>query len=155
MKKVFTSILCSFLLIYGIIGLTACNNNESESLPDLANCKIGYELPVYPQCDFYYKVDENFTVHIENVSATLTKKNEIHQGDTLDTEFYPYTVTLTVSGTTDPANADQTFYFRFRFCENSFTTIKAIVNSNGSISCEKDLIMYCNYIITFHSIELN
>ena len=50
-------------------GLTACS--DKNELVDLADCEIGYELPVYPNCEFDYKVNDDCTVHVSSIKATL------------------------------------------------------------------------------------
>lgn len=133
MKKFFIGFLTLLCLVSFSFGLTACKDNDG--LIDLANAEIGYELPVYPDCEFDYKVNDECTVHISSIKATLVAKNEIHEGDVLDEPFYPYEVKLEFTGSTDAKNKDKAIYIGILLQTYSIS-IKAIISDNGIMSGE-------------------
>ncbi|MCD8372956.1 MAG: hypothetical protein LUD27_06630 [Clostridia bacterium] len=94
MKKFICTALCS-LIALSAVPLASCSNNSG--LINLADCEIGYELPVYPDCEFDYKIDDDCVVHISEIKAVLTAKNEINEGDVIEDEFYyRYEISITI-----------------------------------------------------------
>ena len=111
MKK-FLVVCLSLLCLMFTFGLTACGDKDNNELIDLADCEIGYELPVYPSCEFDYKVNDDCVVHISSIKAVLVQKNEIHEGDLLTENFTPYIVELRFLGRTDASNVDKNIKVR-------------------------------------------
>ncbi|MCD7729810.1 MAG: hypothetical protein LUI60_07910 [Clostridia bacterium] len=72
--------------------------NNSAQLTNLENYEVGDSLPVYPTCEFDYKVSDDCVVHISEIKAVLTAKNEINEGDLIEGDWYPYIVTITTTG---------------------------------------------------------
>lgn len=112
MKK-FALVLLIALLCLPVLAFAACADPADDPY-DLSTKEIGYEIPVYPDCEFSYvvkwterdpetreDVEKSCTVKITDIKATLTAKNTISEGDVLEEYFYPYEVTVTVLGQTD------------------------------------------------------
>ncbi len=155
MKK-FYVVLLSLIMCFVSICFAGCGDKETQAeLIDLADCDIGYQLTCYPQCNFGYKIDENFIVNIDSFSATLIEKHEIHEGDILDDDFYPYAVKVTVTGTTDAANANRIVYFMFTYSASAGGFVKATVDSSGHISGETTVLLSYNFVISFFRMQLD
>jgi hypothetical protein len=90
---------------------------KQSQLPRLEDCNVGYGFEVYPKVPFNYVVKasgsdtQDYTFHIESITATLIEKNTIKEGDTLDEPFYPYKVELRIKGNTDVALAGRSVGF--------------------------------------------
>ncbi len=100
MKKFIVTVLCAVVTLCSI-SFAACSSSSDSGLINLADCEIGYELPVYPDCEFDYKVDDDCVVHISEIKAVLTAKNEINAGDLVEDKFYRYEITLSANGYTN------------------------------------------------------
>ncbi len=152
MKK-FYVVLLSLIMCFVSICFVGCGDKETQAeLIDLADCDIGYQLTCYPQCNFSYKLDENFIVNIDSFSATLIEKHEIHEGDILDDDFYPYAVKVTATGTTDTVNANKKVYFSFMCSYGVGSGMEAIVDSTGHISWETTINPHSNFVIRFYKV---
>ena len=143
MKKFLVLLLSIVCIISTTAGLTACDNysdngssNNIVGAIDLANCEIGYELPVYPTCEFDYKVNDNMTVHIKNIKVRLVEKNIINEDDEIAGNFYPYVVEVTAEGSTaiEFANTVITLQLRDSFPVSFVYSGDAVINSNGTIN---------------------
>ena len=150
MKK-FLVVCLSIVCLMFTFGLTACS--DKNELVDLADCEIGYELPVSPNCEFDYKVNDDCTVHVSSIKATLVEKNEIHEGDILTEPFTPYVVELQFIGSTDISNIDKNIKVRLNLQITSISITTAI-SSDGYIN--GTTIAYLKYTptITFETIYL-
>lgn len=111
MKKFFVSLMCVAMVICSTLGLSACaGDKDNSNTVDLSQIEVGAEIPVYPNCEFDYlfkpnnleSSDEQYTVHISQITAKLSKKNSIHKGDILTEQFYPFEIQVYVSGSTSP-----------------------------------------------------
>ena len=92
MKKFFVSLMCVVMVICSMLGLSACaGDKDNSNTVDLSQIEVGAEIPVYPNCEFDYlfkpnnleSSDEQYTVHISQITAKLSKKNSIQKGDVL------------------------------------------------------------------------
>ena len=153
MKK-FLVVCLSLLCLMFTFGLTACGDKDNNELIDLADCEIGYELPVYPSCEFDYKVNDDCVVHISSIKAVLVKKNEIHEGDLLTENFTPYIVELRFLGRTDASNVDKNIKVRLNLQITSIS-IRTAISRDGEIN--GTTIAYLKYTptITFETIYLS
>jgi uncharacterized protein YxeA len=158
-KKIIAVLLC--LLCLSPFAISGCNKNNSNTdsqIIDLANCEIGYELPVYPECEFNYKINEECTVHVKSIKATLIQKNTISENDTLDSEFHPYIIHISAIGSTDMKFEGKELRLNLRIDKNFKTQYYylATVNNNGIINWEYDQTDWSSYTkILFESITLN
>lgn len=103
MKKFVSIVLCVMCVALASIGLVGCG--EEAKLLDLTQCEIGTELSVYPTCTFSYEIEDGFIVEISNITAKLTEKREINEGDVLNERFSPCVVTVTAQGKTSSDKA--------------------------------------------------
>lgn len=101
MKK-FIATLCIVLL--SLCLFVGCADDLQNTI-DLEKCEIGDELPIYPNFEFDYKVNDEITVHVNSIKLILTEKNTIKQNEVNEGYYYPYTMTIKVSATTSPSNA--------------------------------------------------
>lgn len=143
MKK-FALILLVAVLCVPIFAFAACAD-PSDDPYDLSTKEIGYEIPVYPDCEFSYvvkwdsrdfetweKIEKTCTVKITDMKATLTAKNTISEGDVLEESFKPYEITTTVTGQTDIEFSGLIIYCYLIEGENSIYKA-ATVADDGSI----------------------
>lgn len=146
MKK-FALVLLIALLCLPVLAFAACADPADDPY-DLSTKEIGYEIPVYPDCEFSYvvkwterdpetreEIEKSCTVKITDMKATLTAKNTISDGQTLDDNFYPYTIQIKAIGNTDPSFAGLEIYF-YIACDFSAPYETSTVDQNGSIVWE-------------------
>ncbi|MDR2202358.1 MAG: hypothetical protein LBP26_06350 [Clostridiales bacterium] len=142
MKKFLVLVLCLVVAFPA----AACKKDTSapppQTLPPFEECEVGYMLDVYPKVEFDYKIADDFVVHISSISAELTAKNEIKEGDVLDENFYPFEVTIKANGTTDPKHAGKRIavfvaVYQYGIINNggsfSFTTTLYTIKENQKI----------------------
>lgn len=121
-----------------------CGQIPSNNLPDFADCDIGYKLEVYPKVPFNYELPDGTIVHIDSIEATLTAKNEINEGDTIKEYFYPYEVTIKVTGNTDKQHAGKSLIF-------SLTNSQTIISEDGFFISEGVSFFKTNQVVYFSS----
>lgn len=154
MKKLFVSLFSVVLFVSSIVGFTACGNNNS--LPDLADCEIGYQLPVYPTCEFDYKYNDEYIVHIDSITVTLVEKNTIEEGDILDKKFFPYYVEWVVKGSTSVTLAGKNIFIELHSTEDSSGTSKnyhGTIESDGTFFVKNKRGTYENSIWYFNEVS--
>lgn len=154
--KRFLVVILSLICFIATIGITGCDNNENESgVIDLADCEIGYQLPVYPSCEFDYQVSEDCIVHISSITMTLTEKNVINPNDVLNSAYYPYVFTLKATGYTDKSFAGTSIYFKYRCSVPNFLLrILSVVDDDGAITWEDDKYICEPVTFSFERLEL-
>lgn len=155
MKKLFVSLFSVVLFVFSIVGFTACGNNNS--LPDLADCEIGYQLPVYPTCEFDYKYNDEYIVHIDSITVTLVEKNTIEEGDILDEKFSPYYAEWIVKGSTDATLAGKDIFIELHTTEDgksTSTSYSGSIESDGTFNVKYKQAIYKNSIWYFHEVSL-
>ena len=153
MKKVFAYSFCIIMLIISVFVFVGCGNEEnklprSNNLPDFADCDIGYKLEVYPKVPFNYELPDGTIVHIDSIEATLTAKNEINEGDTIKEYFYPYEVTIKVTGSTDKKLSGKSLVFSFTTIRTGLSTI-GIITNEGSVIAETNFSSVPNNSILY------
>ena len=143
MKK-FALILLVAVLCVPIFAFAACAD-PSDDPYDLSTKEIGYEIAVYPDCEFSYVVkwteynynpetgipehsEKSCTVNITEFNAVLLEKHLISEGDVLEEEYERFTVKIHVEGATDPAMAGD----ELRFVTGNITNISTVAE-DGSI----------------------
>lgn len=144
MKK-FALILLVAVLCVPIFAFAACAE-PSDNPYDLSTKEIGYEIPVYPDCEFSYVVkwterdpetreyiEKSCTVKITDIKATLTAKNTISEGDALEESFAPYEITVTVAGQTDTTFIGLNLGCYVRNDNDTRRVGAAIIGQNGEI----------------------
>lgn len=162
MKKIITLIMCLVCFVSAFT-LAACNNtndqgsnqetvdtegnqdnNESQDTPadeikqcdcikSLADCEIGYQLPVYPNSKFEYGVEPKFVV--SEISITLTAKNEMRYNNFK--EFYPFEITVKIVAS---SNASVGYKYGIKIASMHTTfNINSIINEDGSIIWEEKI----------------
>lgn len=153
MKK-FLVVCLSLICLMFTFGLTACGD-KAETL-DLADCEIGYELPVYPNCKFNYKItyddykqqtlDVPVIVNIDNINAILVEKNDINEDDVLEQPFHMYKINLVIVGHTDKelSGRELRIWLIDQLTGNTFSN-KATIDENGNINW--NYYSYCNSIL--------
>ncbi len=156
MKK-FLFCLCSLVLtICATCLLTACDNDKAtQSSSNPINYEIGYELTVYPDCDFNYKVNDECLVHVSDISVVLAQKNEIAKNDTLTEPFYPCVYHISAKGSTDAKFAGKTIYIRLTVSEmyQQFYYYSAIIEADGTINWEYDQTTWTSITqVYFHDV---
>ena len=109
MKKF--SIIILILIMTSVLCFAGCANTPKAS-SDLGDCKVGYEFEVYPNVEFNYKINDDFIVHISDISATLVKKNEIKANETIEGDFHPYITKIEITGKTDPKHSGKNLYIQ-------------------------------------------
>ena len=103
--------LISIVLCFCLFMFVGCDNNKSSveeesvsyycSYSQLEKMEIGSELPIYPECEFDYKLtykDKDYIIHITSLSAQLVKKNFIEKDALIEGEYYPFEVHAVVEG---------------------------------------------------------
>ncbi len=149
MKK-FALILLVAVLCVPIFAFAACA--EPDDPYDLSTKEIGYEIPVYPDCEFSYVVkweewdpetrediEKSCTVKITDMKAILIEKNSISQGDTLENDYYPYIIKITIEGQTDVAFAGLKVTCYVRGDNSSSSLLNSTVDNDGKIRWENNL----------------
>lgn len=140
MKK-FALVLLIALLCLPVLAFAACANPADDTY-DLSTKEIGYEIPVYPDCDFSYVVkwnewnsetheydiEKSCTVKITNFNATLVEKHTISEGDILENNYANYTVKLHAEGQTDISAAGEYLRLLTKDAQGA-----SMVNNDGSI----------------------
>lgn len=139
MKK-FALVLLIALLCLPVLAFAACADPADDPY-DLSTKEIGYEIPVYPDCEFSYvvkwterdpdtyeKTEKSCTVKIIDFSAILIEKHTISKGDIVEEEYNRFTVKIHAEGVTDKSLAGD----RLRFVTGTITNISTIA-SDGSI----------------------
>ena len=153
MKK-FVLVLLIALLCLPVLAFAACADPADDPY-DLSTKEIGYEIPVYPDCEFSYvvkwterdpetreEIEKSCTVKITDMKATLTAKNTISEGDVLEESFKPYEITVTVAGQTDAKFAGLEVGCNLNFGESGKEQV-ATVDEKG----------YVNWEISFRTVE--
>ena len=146
MKK-FALVLLIALLCLPVLAFAACADPADDPY-DLSTKEIGYEIPVYPDCEFSYvvkwterdpetreEVEKSCTVKITDMKATLTAKNTVSEGDVLEESFVPYEITVTVAGQTDAELEGLEMVCNLNFGE-LLKDGSATVSENGTINWE-------------------
>ena len=127
MKKFSIFIILIIVCVFCFAGCV----NTPKTASDLGDCKVGYEFEVYPNVEFNYKINDDCVVHINNISVTLVKKNEINTGDTIEGLFYPYTAKMEVSGHTDASYFGKKINVQMTAGINSYSC-DAIISEDGT-----------------------
>lgn len=142
MKK-FGYILLSLILCLTGLTVAGCSKDKYDDYTvDLSKLEVGAEIPVYPNCEFDYVLtptNEEFngkeiTFHINSIAATLSGKNYINEGDVVKTAFYPFEITVHVSGQTDITLAGKTIsvYVCAQTCWFDIGRIACLITRTGS-----------------------
>lgn len=151
MKK-FIAVLCVILLSMCLF--VGCAD-DSQNTIDLEKCEIGDELPIYPNCEFDYKVDENYTVHISSIKLTLVEKKYIIKDSCIDDSFYKYTIKFAANGSTHKTLSGKTVDIRLADIGLQYS-LRLEINEDGSFGGDTEI--YTNsYIIplTFFKIVIS
>lgn len=133
MKKFVSIVLCVMCVALASIGLVGCGEEDKDALPDLADCEIGYELPVYPDFEFDYVIDEECTIHMTSIKATLIEKNKIDPNVPLTEQFFPYVFSIEATATTTPNNAGRKFELRLYVDSPANIAKSTTTQQDGSI----------------------
>ncbi|MDE7209496.1 MAG: hypothetical protein K2O31_06390 [Clostridia bacterium] len=137
MKKFFVLIVLTIVCIFCFVGCVNTPDSPNTST-DLGNYEVGYKLDVYPNIEFNYKINDDFIVHISNISVTFVEKNEIKANDTIENSFYPYVTRLEVSGHTNTDHSGKCINIRLISDANSYSC-NATINEDGTFYGYKDL----------------
>lgn len=162
MKKL-SIVLVTIVLCCSAFLFTGCDQaktvENTDVIPDqydLANVEVGTKLPTLHPANFsyqYQKDDKTYTFHIDDFSAELYEKRPIKEGDVItDDNFRPYTIKLSISGTTDSLLAGKKFAAVFA---NYFlrTTVSLTILSDGTFSGTKSVTVLGYSPICFEKIS--
>ena len=157
MKKFFVNLMCAIMLVCATIGLTACGDDKtSNQLPDLADCEIGYQMPIYPSYEFDYQVSEDCVVHIKSITMTLIEKRTISPNELLTDKFQPYIFELNALGSTDVKFAGKTIYLRLLASQQYKTEYyySAVIQEDGAIHWKVQQNLWCSASnLFFHYVD--
>ena len=149
MKKFSVLVILMIVCIFCFAGCVNTPNSPSN----LSNYKVGYEFEVYPTVEFNYKINDDFVVHISDISVTLVEKNEIKANDTIEGKYSPYTTKLEVSGYTDVKHSGTKIYVYVYAGPTTNIVCNATISEDGTFYAYKEssaLIksdtIYFNYI---------
>lgn len=142
MKKFFVCLFSVALMTCVLTGLTGCSDDNSGT-PTSYN--VGDNVFIYPSCNFAYKVDDNFTIEITELSATVTQKHTISSNDELSSPYFPYTISIKASGTLQEAT-NKCFMIRFS------TSPSNLIASSPMATDEAGKI---SWVITYNSLSLD
>lgn len=150
MKK-FIAVLCVVLL--SLCLFVGCADDSQSSI-DLEKYEIGDELPIYPNCEFDYKVNDECTVHISSIKLTLVEKREITENCVIENDFFKYTFNLIVTGVTHSDFSQKNIEITFNAFINSYSTSTKI-NNDGTFVANMilDTNSYINQL-TFRKIKI-
>ncbi|MDE6605983.1 MAG: hypothetical protein K2K85_08195 [Clostridia bacterium] len=154
MKKFFVLIVLTIVCIFCFVGCVNTPDSPNTST-DLGNYEVGYEFEVYPTVEFNYKINEDFIVHISDISVTLIEKNEIKANDIIENKYYyPYTTKFEVTGNTDAKHSGKQIDI---YATSGAANIHCVATINddgsfyGSNECyslrKSDIIYFINIII--------
>lgn len=153
--------MISFILLISVFSFSGCSNSDkselpsSKNLPDFADCKIGYKLEVYPKVAFDYELPDGTIIHIDSIEATLTAKNEIKEGDVIKEPFYPYEVTIKITGNTDAKLAGKGVYSLLVSMHRNQGTISGKIDYSGKFMLENTLQFIGNDVLFFNTFSLS
>lgn len=145
MKK-FALVLLIALLCLPVLAFAACADPADDPY-DLSTKEIGYEIPVYPDCDFSYVVkwterdpetdettQKSCTVKITSLTAKLKEKNTIEENETLNDDFYRYVIEF--GGTAEAPSFLYNMEFDLYFMiNNAGVRTAATLSADGVITC--------------------
>ena len=136
MKKILSILLCLFLC-FTLGAITGCSSEDT--LIDLEDCKIGYELPVYPNVSFVFEIEDGTLVEISNYKVVLKEKNTHIGNDPLTHDFFRgrYVVSVSFHGKTDPKYVGYSVHFSRLIRPGYYASGKgALVGENGEFDFE-------------------
>ena len=138
MKKFVCFLLCAVLIVCGTLALVGCDKpNNSDGYIDLSKLSEGDEIPVYPGCEFDYKyVDDNkeYILHILSLKINYVKSNKIDNNSIIEGDFYPHTISISISGNTDISLANKVFFLFLADGYKATKSIKCKIDENGKFS---------------------
>ena len=114
-------------------------DNQAYAI-DLEKCDIGYELPVYPSCNFKFKTNRNEIAEISNFKVVLKEKNTVITEDPIDQKFMynRFIIIVTFDGKVDPTLAGKKVWFEPLYNSTghsySLCSSETIVGEDGSFS---------------------
>lgn len=130
---------CSAFLFAGCDqAKTVENTDVIPDQYDLVNVAVGTKLPTLHPANFsyqYQKDDKTYTFHIDDFSVELYEKRTIKEGDVITGRFYPYTIKITIQGTTDSSLVGKSCYIGFK-CGFFTPSIICEIQEDGSFSGE-------------------
>ncbi len=163
MKKFVCVILCAVLTLGLGVLLVGCNDNNgcqctTEQLHGdyLADKEVGYEVPVYPNFEFDYKLESGRTIHISSIKVTLCSKNEIKPDEPFSGTFYPYAYKIQAKGYTRSTVLAGSKITLFINCTDANTTYgSATVQQDGTLEWEWNFFLYRGLAdrVIFHSLS--
>lgn len=140
MKKFFVSVIGAIMFCLSVFGLVSCKQESKSGSIDLANCEVGNKLPVYPTCEFDYKIDDNCIVHINHFSATLVRKNSIEENAILEERFNRYEIQVEIGGKIVAPSCTKRHYGSFQFTSNGLGGVSIDNIQNDGTFCESTIV---------------
>lgn len=159
MKKAYLVLLSIIIGIFSSVGLTGCGDNENGTIfPDIANCEIGYQLPIYPTCEFDYRVtngDDVYVIHIKSITMTLSAKNKITETTPIEGTYFPYTFRIKAEGSTtsDLSGKTVTLYVQDVISDSAYMA-STIIEEDGTIVWDSEVGTTKLTSIQFHNLYL-
>lgn len=146
MKKLFVALI-STVLCFSLFAFAGCENNHTQvETPNLSECDIGFQVPIYPSFEFDYQVNNECLVHISSITMTLVEKNYLQQGELVTGDFQPFVFELNAIGKTEERFAGEKIYIQLQ-AEEQYKTqyfYSAIVNGDGTIAWEELQYGWCS-----------
>lgn len=109
MKKLLAVLLS--LIALSIPAFAGCSESTNEyGYLDLSKYEVGDELPIYPDYEFSYKLEDKGIITITSATVTLEAKNIVEEGGLIEDEYYcPYNIRVKITGHTD-VNVDTSIH---------------------------------------------
>ena len=157
MKKFSIISILVVLTLAFVFCFAGCTNtpDTSNDSSALSNYEVGHKFVVYPTVEFNYKIEDDFIVHISNISVTLVEKNEVKENDTIEDERYsPFTTKMEVSGYTDVKHSGKHISI---WVSGTFGfSCKAIISEDGTFyGCTEMALLRTDQPLYFTYISLS
>lgn len=160
MKKLLVTLM-SAVLCFSLFVFVGCGDSE-QFIDKLEDKELGYEIPIYPDYEFDYKIideahnNKEIILHVTDIKITLAAKNVIPANEPISGTFCKYTYRIKAHATTDPSNQGTRLmlWVGSRFSNETYYAPSSLVNEDGSIEWAGEIkVNYCE-TICFRSINL-
>ena len=103
MKKIIATIL-SLICLISVTALGCASESQKEyGYLDLSKYEVGDELPIYPNYEFSYKLNDTITITIIDANVTLEDIDVVEESGIITEEYYaPYEIKVSLNGYATP-----------------------------------------------------